>query len=406
LPTSTVVTIADSGTLDLHGVDQTLAGLTDTGSGARIVTNSAATGATLNVAGTSSFGGVIQNGASPTALATSGSGTVFTVTGANTYTGGTTIGAGSTLAIGNGGATGAIAGDVTNNGTLAFNRSDDLAFGGSISGSGKIVKQGAGTLAFNGSHAGATEIQAGTLDLHGTLTGDVAVSNGANFDVSHLLEGTYQIAANRILENQGTVGGNVTVDGALTGTGAVTGTVTANNGGSIAPGVGGIGTLTAAGALTLGAGSSLNIELGGTPLNLSDLIVASGISLSGSGTGVTLNLSLLPGASMEGNGSVFFIANNTGAAAVSGFFANATTTGSFGAAFNGETFTLLNSPVGGDSSQFAISYDANFANGSFHGGNDIALMAVPEPTTPMTLLAGAAALLGLQRFRRNRRAVA
>ena len=42
---------------------------------------------------------------------------------ANTYTGGTTISAG-TLQLGNGGATGSIVGDVTDNGTLAFDRTD------------------------------------------------------------------------------------------------------------------------------------------------------------------------------------------------------------------------------------------------------------------------------------------
>ena len=45
------------------------------------------------------------------------------LTGANTYTGGTTISAG-TLQIGNGGTTGSIAGNVTDNGTLVFNRSE------------------------------------------------------------------------------------------------------------------------------------------------------------------------------------------------------------------------------------------------------------------------------------------
>ena len=45
------------------------------------------------------------------------------LTANNTYTGGTTI-SGGTLQLGNGGATGAIVGNVTNNGALAFNRSD------------------------------------------------------------------------------------------------------------------------------------------------------------------------------------------------------------------------------------------------------------------------------------------
>src|SRR5271165_762569 len=60
-------------------------------------------------------------------LVETGSGTLE-LTGTNTYTGGTTISAG-TLQIGNGGTTGSITGDVTDNGTLAFDRSDTVTFG-------------------------------------------------------------------------------------------------------------------------------------------------------------------------------------------------------------------------------------------------------------------------------------
>ena len=49
--------------------------------------------------------------------------------------GGTTIAAG-TLQLGDGGADGSILGDVLDNGTLAFNRSDVATFAGTISGSG------------------------------------------------------------------------------------------------------------------------------------------------------------------------------------------------------------------------------------------------------------------------------
>ena len=65
-----------------------------------------------------------------------GAGTTV-LTGTNTYTGGTTISAG-TLQLGAGGATGSIVGNVVDNGTLTFNRSDAVTFAGLVSGSGAV----------------------------------------------------------------------------------------------------------------------------------------------------------------------------------------------------------------------------------------------------------------------------
>lgn len=71
------------------------------------------------------------------------------LTGADTYTGGTTIDAG-TLQIGNGGTAGSIVGNVADNGTLAFDRSDAATFNGVISGAGAVSQQGSGTLTLDG----------------------------------------------------------------------------------------------------------------------------------------------------------------------------------------------------------------------------------------------------------------
>src|SRR3546814_2641258 len=78
------------------------------------------------------------------------------------HTGGTTITAG-TLQLGNGGTTGGISGDVANNATLAFNRSNGLTFDGLISGIGSVNKLGAGTVIFSAdnSYTGITTIAAG-----------------------------------------------------------------------------------------------------------------------------------------------------------------------------------------------------------------------------------------------------
>src|SRR5262249_777710 len=89
------------------------------------------------------FDGNISGGGSLNKLG----GNTLALLGNATHTGGTTVSAG-TLSVGNGGTTGSIAGDVNVNAgaTLAFNRSDKLAFTGNVSGDGALAYNGAGKL--------------------------------------------------------------------------------------------------------------------------------------------------------------------------------------------------------------------------------------------------------------------
>jgi outer membrane autotransporter protein len=114
-----------------------------------------------------------------------GAGTTI-LTGANTYENGTITTSGSTLQIGNGGDKGSIQGEVINQGTLAFARSDDLAFGGEVKGAGQLEQRGGGTLTLTGvnRYIGGTRIKAGAISVAadsalGDAAGSVTLEGGA-----------------------------------------------------------------------------------------------------------------------------------------------------------------------------------------------------------------------------------
>jgi len=110
-------------------------------------------------------------------LTKSGAGTL-TLTGSNTYGGVTAISAG-TLQIGDGGTTGSITGNVVNNATLDFNRSDALTFGGVISGVGALTQSGGGTTTLSGinTYTGATTVNGGTLEISGSIASSTITNN-------------------------------------------------------------------------------------------------------------------------------------------------------------------------------------------------------------------------------------
>jgi outer membrane autotransporter protein len=256
------------------------------------------------------YGGVISGTGT---LNKHGNGTLV-LTGENTYTGGTSIGAG-TLQIGSGGPTGSIAGNVNNNGMLAFNRSDDIHYGGMISGAGALNKQGSGRLVLTGenTYTGGTAINSGTLQIGeggstGSITGNVSNNGTLVFNRSNDLgysgaisgsgtvvkdgagtlgltgdSGAFQgstFVNTGTLAVNGVLGGvvNIDADARLQGAGTVGAGIVA---GTIAPG-NSIGTMQVSGNYMQLPGSTYEVEI--NPAGSSDRIAVGGAANIQGGT--------------------------------------------------------------------------------------------------------------------------
>jgi autotransporter-associated beta strand protein len=164
-------------------------------------------------------------------LAQNGSGTL-TLAGANSY-GATTISAG-TLQVGAGGTSGSLgSGSVTDNGSLIFNRSDNLTFATVISGSGSVTKvdNNVLTLSGNNSYGGGLTVNAGTVRLANTnaagaaATGTITINPGG----TAVLVATNTSATNNILLAGGTLdaqyGAGANIPNQLTAAPSTTSTV-------------------------------------------------------------------------------------------------------------------------------------------------------------------------------------
>ena len=329
-----------------------------------------------------------------------GSGTL-TLSGTNTYDGATTLRAG-TLAvatIGNGDVAGnlgeassAAANLVFDGGTLRYtgatastNRNftinaDKVATfeisantltisGASTSTNGGLTKSGAGVLTLTGNnlHTGDTIINAGTLKLDGggnvasthIIVGD-AGSSGAVLDVTTMTGGLI-VASGKTVSGIGTIQGSTTIQGIL------------------APG-NSTGILNNLGNIELEGTSTFQMEIGGTVAGTGydQLNVTGSVTLAGL-------LAINTGLFSPTNGDLFFLIANDGTDDIAGVFSNA----------NYDTSTSF--MLGGQ--EWLISYKADFGSNTFDSltGNDVALMAVPEPHA--ALIGGIGVLFLLRRRR-------
>jgi autotransporter-associated beta strand protein len=340
--------ILTSGFLDLAGFDETINGL----SGAGTVDNVASGTANKLTLGDAdatnqAFSGAIQNTFGTLSLTKIGSGTQ-TLSGTNTYDGTTTINGGTllvsgshsgaagtilisagTLQIGNNTATGVLSSTstITNNGTLAFNRTGTVTqgtdFAAGIIGSGAFSTSGTGTVILSGtnSYEGATSISNGELRLasasainntssitvsSGRLSLDGGITTGSGKSVT--INGS---GANFFGALQGNSGNNVWEGGVVVG--GTAGTRVGVNAGSLKI-TNVISGSTALNGVALRPNSGTTLELAGANTYLGDTSIISGtgeVKLSGGanrlptgtkllfGSGITSGILNLNGQSQE-----------------------------------------------------------------------------------------------------------
>ena len=204
-----------------------------------------------------------------------------------------------------------------------------------------VTKSGTGTwtLSGNNTYTGATAINAGTLLVSGSISGSAVTVN-----------------------NTGTLGGD----------GGTVGALTANIGGTVAPGAS-IGTLNS-GSATFGAGSAFALEINTTTHTTDLLAVTGSLSLSATNDSI-LNVTDLAAGIYNGTPLAFITYTGT---------------------WNGGLFNVGGLPIA-DHGTFTVGANT-FTLDYDYGGNSVAL--IPEPGSVALLLGG----LGMLGFRRRRRA--
>jgi len=244
----------NGGTLDLNGHAIVVGGLSGTNSIGKITTSTAAAlTLTVNQSGTTSYDGVIENGAGTVSLLKQGSGLV-TLSGTNTYSGNTTITGGligfsalanlgsGTIALNGGGlqwagnntldisssprfaALGSAGGTFDTNG-------NNVTFASVVSGPGSFTKTGAGmlTLAAANTYGGSTTVTGGLIafsSLDNFSSGSIVLNGGG---LQWATGNTIDLSSSSRLAALGSSGGtfdtngnNVTFAAALSGSGPLT----------------------------------------------------------------------------------------------------------------------------------------------------------------------------------------
>lgn len=308
IPDSSLVTIANIGTLDIAGTTETIGAL----AGAGTVTSSVAGTPNIIVGGgnaSGSFSGVIQNGSGTMTLTKVGTG-LQTLSGVNTYTGATNIENG-TLQIAGGAdrlptTTAVTLGAAATGGVLDLNGQNQTVAGLSTAGAGvsRVVNSGGGTPNLTVNLATGTSTFGGILG-NAAQNGFNLVKNGA---------GTLLLSSANTFTGSTTINGGVLTIGADAALGTAPGAFVANQ---IA--IANNATLRTTAGFTLNANRGITLGAGGGTLDIAGGVTyagsfAGGTSLTKVGAGdliLTNNAVLsVPGTTNINAGRIFFTSQN------------------------------------------------------------------------------------------------
>ena len=279
------------------------------------------------------------------------------------YSGGTTI-SGGMLQVGNGGTSGSLLGNVTDNALLAFDLADpSYTFTGNIGGSGSIEQIGGGVLILAGtnSYGGATTVASGTLQFATSAalppTSPLSVSSGATINLNGVNVTASAIGGSGIVAlGTATLTLTDTTTTLLTAQVVGAGSLIKNGPGTLvlsaSQGYTG-GTTISGGALQIGNGVAAGSLLGNLLDNGQLLFDRTGTSsfggsITGAGSLATIGVGLLTlGASNGYSGGTTVTAGTLQLGAVGAYPTATPLTVAAGATFNLNGFACTISGIGG-----------------------------------------------------------
>ncbi len=319
---STAIPTINSGTLDLNGSAQNLAGVASVNT-TGIVTSTSATATTLTIGNSNgtnaSYAGIIQDGGGVALAVQKANTNTQTLTGASTYTGSTAI-AGGTLAVSS-------LNSVTTNGTLGTTHSASSSLGAPTTTTNGTIGIGTGTAAGQLTYIGAGETTDRVIKMGGTTGGTTLDQSGT---------GALKFTSNFTATGAGIK--TLTLQGSTVGTGEIAGIIpnnSATNTTSVTKA--GTGTWTLSGATTYTGttsitGGTLNLAKAGTTVGTGGtLTAASPISVTAGTLSLNANDTIGTANTVGLGGGILNLANGTltgrGAAVAGGTATGTSTTG-------------------------------------------------------------------------------